>query len=426
MAREEPTHLSDYTRYSRLKSRLDRMTDRIVGDPDNTVLWIGAGLSAKFGGLPTWGSFLSSLVTKLPSGSMRSLVEMAMASGEFQIAAELLERRATAAAVGERLEQTFGPVSPYPVQRDLVLRHFSLRDVITTNYDLLLEKAMPWARAVLPSQGVDALLSPSYKIVKIHGSADRPETCVLSTSAYAKAYTANLRWYLVNTFATSSVVFLGTSMNAAEPFFHSLAKLKETGQGHGEHYAVMAVESDEHARVEGKRLDAVGIKLLPYIPDRSHSFVDELLAHLDSRRGATSAVLAHVRSINGQLDSGRAVDSMVRVWNLLHADIGEKRRRVVGDAVVKVFSAVLEGDGSEARAREVPKLGLSLEKMLSRAIDVSIRTEKSLGGMADSILRLERHQGRLPLLRRSLLQRMRYFDKPIRKRLEARLHGTAR
>jgi hypothetical protein len=212
--------------------------------------------------------------------------------------------------------------------------YFSIRDVITTNYDTLLERALPWYDAISPSHGLEKLLSNEFKIIKIHGSVVDPQSCVLSLSKYVRVYNVNLHWYLTNVFSTCTCVFLGSSMNPAEPYFRVLRLLKASRRARKRHFAVVAVRNSQSGAQEGKRLQEFGVELIPYIPDSDHSFLDELLGLMESQRGSSEAIQQRLKTVRSYLGSNQPFDAAIHLWHATHANISRiPDRRALGDVV---------------------------------------------------------------------------------------------
>jgi hypothetical protein len=398
---EQPTTLDEISRIGFLRSRLDSVLNSILVHPDRTVLWIGAGLSAKYGGLPTWRAFLLSALSKNSVNEdelaiLTRLVEL----GKFTLAAEYLND-----VFGERfptlLAETFAqPKGGLPAP----LGYLNVRDIITTNYDMLLETIMPWYRPVFPSEGVEKLLLDECKIVKIHGSIAAPQSCIASVSNYANAYNSNLHWYLVNVFSRNKVIFMGTSMDSSEPYFRTLKFLKENSRMDERHVAIMAVKDSEHGKQQGKRLQNFGIELLPYVPDREHSFLDELFNSIDAHRGKAEPVRARLALVRNYLQAGKDFSAAALLWHTCHADIATTIRRDVGDVVSSFFQQSLSRSPKERYVFiENCKLHFDLTQLWFRAAELILPSTKSAHGLRASLEQLESAYGKsLPFLRQKM------------------------
>jgi hypothetical protein len=405
------TTLDELFAFRFLRKRVDALALAALGDPDHTVLWIGAGLSAKYGDLPTWTGFLRVVLDRevaKESGDY-AVVSSLIASGRHTLAAEYLHD-----LIGDRLFEELSGIFGEKAKGRLpdVLSYIGNRDNITTNYDMLLDDLLPWSKSVYPNDGLEKLMSNDFKIVKIHGSVSEPSSCVLSTTSYANAYNDNLYWYIANIFSTNSVIFLGSSMNKSEPFFRIIQFLKRNGRAAKKHYAVLAVQNNTEGRLEGKRLQEFGIDLIPYIPDDRHSFLDEMLNYINGRRGAPRIVYLRMNVIRKHLENMRYSHAAMLLWHTCHAAITHREtRRDLGDLVSEFFVALEAGkvNGSDPFLESGRHVDLS--HLWLRSAELIVPSTKSLGGLASSLARLEAATGRsYPDLRTKLSELQRSFE----------------
>jgi hypothetical protein len=403
---DSPTRLDTFFKIDFLKKRLDQMVGAILKEPDRTVIWVGAGLSAKYGALPTWTQFLKSVVeTVRGSGQCKdpdlALVERLINLGRLSMAAELL-----AETIGDELRNQL--VSQFSQPRGLLpekLAYLNARDIITTNYDTLLSDLLPWYKEVHPSDGLEHLISDNFKIVKIHGTVKDPLSCVLSTSQYANAYNPNLYWYLANILSNHTVVFLGSSMNAAEPYFKTLQFLKANRRLTRIHYAIKNINSSAEGADEGRRLEQYGIELIPYIADETHTFVEEIFDYLDSVRGSPAAVDIRLQGVRRRLEERNLFHAVALLWHASHAPIEHRgTRRQLGDTVSEFFEVAGTSHPEEQEALMLLVDGqFDLTQIWARALDLSVRSDKSLFGFERSLKHLEAlTKKQQPLLRARL------------------------
>lgn len=400
MPDETITTISTIKRIPFLNHRLEGLVSALLTQPQNTVLWVGAGLSAKYGGLPTWTGFLRAVLesTIPPRDADYSLISSLIASGRLSIAAECLQE-ILGGSLFDTLKSTFGSSKG---RLPMIFSYLSAREIICTNYDTLLECVMPWYDVVLPSHGIDRLLSREQKIVKIHGTILEPSSCVLSLSSYIRAYNLNLQWYLANVFSTCSVIFIGTSMSPIEPYFRALNLIRNGGRPQPEHWSIMSVPNSDAGREHGKRLERYGINLVPYIPDKDHSFIDQLLQLIDKRRGDSSVLKHRLQFARSELGAGRAFQSAITLWHASHASITEKSdRRFLGDTMHEFFIEALSGSAASELVSQCVKYGVDLAQLWNRYADLIIPVEKTLHGLRQSLMLLKKATGEeYPLLLR--------------------------
>lgn len=382
---ESPTTLKEIESLPFLRERFGAMADAILHEPDDTVLWIGAGLSAKYGDLPTWSQFLKHLLRQhIPRANPDfKLIQGLINTGRLSIAAECLQDLIGIELLGN-LVQTFGtPSRRLPEQ----FGYFCVRDVITTNYDTLLEQVLPWYKIVSPSDGMENLISNEFKIVKIHGSVSNPQSCVLSLSTYVRAYNVNLHWYLTNILSSCTVVFLGSSMNPSEPYFRLLRLLRTNSRTRRRHFAIMAVPNSESGRHEGRRLQEFGIELIPYIPDENHSLIDEVISYIDSKRGSSKAVQLRLKTIRRHLDAGRYFHAAIYLWHTCHADVKHRSdRRAIGDTVSEFFARALgTSPASVDLVKRCESFRIDFAQLWQRTADLLVPSVKSVNGLRQSL-----------------------------------------
>ena len=249
---------------------------------------------------------------------------------------------------------------------------------------------MPWYTTKTPSQEPESLLVPGFKLVKLHGSVDDPSSCILTLSSYVRAYTVNLRWYLADVFSTNTVICLGTSMNPAEPFFRTLRLLKALGRFRQKRrFAILAVRDKEAGKVQGKRLDDDGIEVIPYVPDQTHQFIDDLLSRLDQSLVNSKACTSRVQHANRLTREGRAIDAAVHLWHLCRAEHSERYslaiRRQIGDSVSNLCEKVMSDSRAAKLLQDSAERGVPLMELLGRVSDVALPGTKAIGWILRSL-----------------------------------------
>ena len=384
------TTLEEAVSFPFIRERIGSLANAILHEPDDTVLWIGAGLSAKYGALPTWTHFLENLLNRKVSRHSRDfrLIKELIDTGRLAIAAECLQD-VIGTELFQHLIETFGkPRGHLPEQ----LAYLSVRDIITTNYDNLLEQVLPWYETISPSEGMEKLISNKFKIVKIHGSVSDPKSCVLSLSTYVRAYNVNLHWYLNTVFSSCTVVFLGSSMNSSEPFFRVLRLLQANSRTRRRHFAIMAVGDDEGGKREGKRLQKFGIDLIPYIPNDEHSFIEEIFSYLDSKRGSSEAVQQRLKTVRAHLVAKRNFHAAVYLWHTCHAEIhSSSDRRSLGDTASEFFNKALGNPRESADlVKKCGDCGIDLAQLWQRMADLLLPSRKSVHGLRQSLTSIQK------------------------------------
>jgi len=194
-----------------LNSELDALCKLIR--EEKVILWVGSGFSS-YAGYPTG--------TQLPSIMLSSLGELPEgapnpASASLQEAADYYVGQKERSGLNSFLVEQYGKE---PLRCDV---HESLalinrvKYVITTNYDLLFEKA--YGDKIVPISRDDHLpRSTEYPdktiLLKIHGDITQPDNIVITSKDYEKFDSDTIVWNKIRTLlAEYSVVFIGYSFH---------------------------------------------------------------------------------------------------------------------------------------------------------------------------------------------------------------------
>jgi hypothetical protein len=334
---EQPTTIAELKNIGRLRQYIEQVAATILDERQSAVLWIGAGLSKKYGGLPTWTDFLKKSTSMIDTPDA-AVVESLIASGRMSMAAEYLSE-----VLGSKFIDALVETFSANLNADLpdCLGYWGIRDVITTNYDLLLERRFPNHRVMIPSFGMRELLSPALKLVKLHGSIDKPESCVASISSYVKNYDNNLEWYIAQTFSTHPVIFFGSSMSQSEPFFKIIRLLAERGEKTRGHFCILPVRSSDDGKAWAKMLSQYGIELIPYIPDNSHSFLTEFFDYIEEYRSSRKGVALVLDNAKSHLEKGRVIDAGLALQNVFcFARVPSSVKKKAADILFNFFQTV--------------------------------------------------------------------------------------
>ena len=167
-----------------LDSELEASLHRLVGfaQSGELVLFVGAGASAG-AGLPVWKDFLGLLASELAFSEVEraELDELSLLDQAEVIAGRL---RADQHVLGEVVAGHFS-ASDYSLSHAL-LASLPVQEIVTTNYDALLELAAEKVGRplrVLPEEPHGAV---TRWLLKLHGSVTKPESIVLTREDYLR------------------------------------------------------------------------------------------------------------------------------------------------------------------------------------------------------------------------------------------------
>jgi hypothetical protein len=193
------------------------------------VIFIGSGVPAEYG-WPSWVALAKELNN--PDPDLNDL------PGEFS----RFVARNGALALVELLERKLGkrPAEIMPATRRLLEIRSAV--LVSTNCDRTLETTARQLGAPIRVFTDDADLidfhsTPALRVVKLHGSLDRPDSLTFTREQYESIShrTSSLHRRIAELMTYCRVLFLGFSM--ADPDFHRLMKL--TGEGHPDRISQM-------------------------------------------------------------------------------------------------------------------------------------------------------------------------------------------
>jgi SIR2-like protein len=205
----------------------------------NASLFVGAGMSLETG-YPGWGDLL-----RQPRRQARipNLSDLPLVAQYF-----VLSTAGGREALESHILKTLSVIPPTPTTGHRLIKRLTVSDIWTTNYDCLLERAMPRARVVASENDlVTRSVSSSQQITKMHGSLTNAQPCgwreqpVITRSDYEQYETRHPRMWasLRASYMTRAFLFLGFSFS--DPNIEILLRLSRTllRAGAPEHFTVL-------------------------------------------------------------------------------------------------------------------------------------------------------------------------------------------
>lgn len=214
----------------------------------NAALFVGAGLSKP--GYPTWNELLSTSMAEasLPPG----MPDMALAA-EYCVQSVPEGRRRLEDSLLRRLTA----VDPVPHEGHLSIRELRINELWTTNYDPLLEIAMPEAQVIVRDEDLlRRRRADQRRIVKLHGSftVDPPgwqEPPVITRTDYERYAESHPRMWasLTANFLTRPMLFVGFGFT--DPNVDVLLRLARSLSSSVRHFTVMRRPARDEDEWEG-------------------------------------------------------------------------------------------------------------------------------------------------------------------------------
>ena len=198
----------------------------------NIVLFVGAGLSVN-AGMPNWNQLIDKILDGLSTKESKSQKYKQALKDELFTPLDLLNKishlRVEAIEILESEIRKYDNVSPLKIHVDL--GQIS-NQIITTNYDTLIERALPEYEHVVYSNEykVAKLSNYSKYIFKIHGDIHEPNKCILFPDEYDDLYSKEEKssvFELRKIISDKSILFIGFSLNDpfVEQIFHHVNNL---------------------------------------------------------------------------------------------------------------------------------------------------------------------------------------------------------
>lgn len=176
----------------------------------DVTLFAGAGLSSN-AGLPLWDDLMLPLANELgldPATEPTNIAQYytdAHAQGRYLLNAHIVRQLRS--------------VPPQFSFIHMLIKELPLKAIVTTNFDNLIERALAQDperphRVIVSDEDLSYHSNRDLPVIKANGCISRPESLVLTVSDFESYATRRpvLTGYLKNLMATSTLLFLGTSL----------------------------------------------------------------------------------------------------------------------------------------------------------------------------------------------------------------------
>jgi len=225
------------------------------------VLFLGAGVSAS-AGLPNWKDLLELLakrVAVLSSGDedgqkvFEAFHSLNVLDQARLIADYCAQKEST---IGQEVADVLKKYHHYSISH-AILAGIQVKEVVTTNYDVLFERASKYAQDIAPAViPYESPKSGGNWILKLHGCVDHPSDIVLTRSDYLRYNDsrAALKGIVHALLITRHMLFVGFSLSddnfygIIEDVRKAVRENKNRGTGDEPFGTVLALESNHFAQ----------------------------------------------------------------------------------------------------------------------------------------------------------------------------------
>lgn len=185
---------------------------------NNLVIFVGAGLSCKMG-YPDWNSLITEILYGISDKEEKSEKYIqALKDGilnPVEVLNKISDYKSESIEILEKSIKSHDSTNPSKVHEKLGLISGK---IITTNYDSLIEKALPEFEKIVYTNQYKVSRISKYEqyIFKIHGDIEEPQHCILFPSEYDLLYEKEEKtatFELKKIISDKSVLFTGFSLN---------------------------------------------------------------------------------------------------------------------------------------------------------------------------------------------------------------------
>lgn len=314
--------LSELIKLRQNKKRLDR----IRNNRKNIIPFVGAGISAGCG-LYTWRKLLDILALEYLTQKKRE--EFADNADYFKYAEAIVNASGNQDAVMRRIGEIFEDVDIQIGEAPYLLMSSFANNIVTTNYDSILETAAKKfgsrfePRVLLPclsGQMTTAIQENKRCLLKMHGSVEETTSMVFCESQYNAFYSEDnpLPMFLEIFFSGRSLLFVGCSltkdktMDILEKCINRNPRIR--------HYAIIELPPDPDEEVEQRNyLTSMGIDPI-YYPKGDYKSIDLLLEYLAEDN---SFVKEAKKILNPFFDIAEASNTLNDTYEILISIINE-------------------------------------------------------------------------------------------------------
>ncbi len=255
------------------------------------ILYLGAGVSAR-SGYPVWGELTDCMLAWVKKGklirkNLLDSLEVSQEQGDYDDVAE-----AIATAPGVKRNQLLSFLRQQLHHKDIqpgndlkrLLSHQKLSGVLTTNFDDLIDKALPKEQGLTLEAGeelLDRLSKRRFICGKLYGDLDHG-LFMLSPNEFRDTVAKHPAFldFMRALFVSRTLLFLGCSLNGIENYLDALP-FRETSPR--KHYALIGVTGTGWQTQSELLHRRYNIEVIPYSIDEGHAGYREFTELLNQR-----------------------------------------------------------------------------------------------------------------------------------------------
>lgn len=334
------------------------------------VLFAGAGLGAR-AGLPTWSQFLKSWLAfagsqQVMDSDMTLSLEAALTQADRDSVADALVQAfaENKGLLHSFVQQSFTRTSPPLDATESKLAAIPFASIVTTDYGSSAERIFPeFAAAGLytPSDTeplLDALSQKRKFILKLWGTADRPDSLILAPIEYRQVVSANVSFsnFVEGLFFSRSFLFLGMSLEGIQDF---LSGFVFRGASTRQHFALVSVTGIAWKAKAMQLEKRHNIKIIQYPCSDSHPEFDTFVASL----AATVAAKDQTPATPVQPGIRRLVLEDIGCFEKLELDFTRNWKILLGDngvgksTILKAIAVAIIGSDANSFAGRLVRAG---------------------------------------------------------------------
>ncbi|MFA5032772.1 MAG: SUMF1/EgtB/PvdO family nonheme iron enzyme [bacterium] len=334
--------------------QIPHIPEELINDIINQrcVLFAGAGLSAS-AGFPLWGKLISLMLEYCNNNNIdvtynKESIDLMEKNKEYDEIAEYLREKLGEYHFLNFIKKIFDvKVEKLPKIYETI-KNIGFSQILTTNYDHLLEKGFPDAKVntILNTRDMNEMNRKNeFYIFKIHGSVENINTIVLGKADYDElVYNTPIFIDTLNIlFRTKTFLFIGYSLT--DPYLSTLlGKLKKTLKLGPVHYLLVNEKGLFDLKAESYKKH-FNIITIPYDTKDNHIilyyFLNNLLQEVNKKKKEIKEIKEIPRKIKNETKKIKTPYKFLNYFDIEDKDIFYGREAEVTEFLPKIENSRL-------------------------------------------------------------------------------------